>query len=104
MQSFQNELDAQGYDYLDMELQWGTIPRSIVTLIQLYSDDGSVSGIMRPMGEIAPMTWVFFVIFMAVVSLGLMELLAAVFVDSLLEEKTNREKVLHILYVHTCIM
>ena len=38
------------------------------------------------------MIWIFFAIFMIVVSIGLLELLAAVFIDSLLEEKANREK------------
>lgn len=39
------------------------------------------------------MCWIFFALFMAIVSLGIMELIAAVFVESLLEEKANRDKV-----------
>lgn len=77
---------------VNMDQLWGSIPRSFVTLMQLFSDDGSVSVIMRPMGEANPACWIFFVLFTFIISMGLLELLGAVFIESLLEEKAQREK------------
>ena len=48
--SLQTDLTAAGAE-VNLDRYFGTIPRAVVTLIQLYSDDGSVSEIMRPMGE-----------------------------------------------------
>lgn len=61
--------------------------------MQLVANDSSYSGIMRQLGEARPATWILFVTFTIVVSVGVMELLTAVFIESLLEEKKRLEMV-----------
>ena len=42
---------------------------------------------MRPIGMVAPVTWIFFTTFMIVVTIGMLELLTAIFVDTLTVER-----------------
>jgi len=76
---------------VDIEHQFGTIPRAMVTLIAFYTYD-STSIIQRNIGEIYPWAWGFFLTFMVLVSIGVMELMTSLFIDSLLEEKRRMEK------------
>jgi len=82
------ELDGQ----VDIQQLFGTIPKSLVTLIQLYTYDSAVTGVYRPIGEARTAAWLYFMAFMVVVSIGIMELLTAIFIDSLMEEKRELEK------------
>jgi len=85
---------------------WGTVPLSMGSLFQVITMDSWTSQIARPMGLAQPWTWLFMVFFMLLIGLGFLNLLAAIFVDSLLEMKevgaretiaikTNQEKLAH---------
>jgi len=79
-------------DTVDLESLFGSVPKSFVTLIQLYIHDSSISGVQRPIGEARPAAWLFFFTFMLIVTIGLLELLTAVFIESLLEEKKLQDQ------------
>ena len=88
----QAKLKAGGNGNIDLKRQFGTIPRAMVTLLQYTAYDNHVGDEQRPIGEIWPATWIYFVAVMCVIVLGLFQLLAAVFVDTLLEEMALKEK------------
>lgn len=71
-----------GVDVYDL---FGTVPRSMVTLVQIMTFDSWMSGITRPIADEAPAAWVFFIVFALVAALGLLNLLTAVFIDALTE-------------------
>jgi len=75
---------------LDIERLFGTIPRSMITLIAFYTYDSSMA-VQRVIGEVYPWAWIFFLVFMVVVSIGVMELMTSLFIDSLMEEKKRVE-------------
>lgn len=75
----------------DQKLWFGSVPRCLVTMIQFISMDSWVSSIGRPMGEKYPAAWVFFIVFLLFVTLGFLNLITAIFIDSLLEEKRRIE-------------
>ena len=87
-----DQLKAQGYS-LRPDIHFDTVPRMLVTLMQVYNQDSAFSNIQRPVGEVYPYMWLYFVGYSVIVSIGLVNLLAAIFVDSLLEEKEKREKI-----------
>ena len=70
---------------------FGSVPKSMVTLLALSTYDAAVVEVMRPIGTVAPVTWIFFAAYLVVVSIGMLELLTAVFVDTLSEER-RKEK------------
>jgi len=86
-----NDLKEGGYTNIDTELLFGTIPRCFVTLWQFITWDNSIE-LQRPIGEVMPAAWIFFVMLAAFVGVGLLELLFAIFVQFLLEEKAAIEK------------
>jgi hypothetical protein len=53
----------------DADAYWGTIPRSMVTLIGLSTFDNAIN-MHRAVGEVYPQSWIFFAGFMAIVSDG----------------------------------
>jgi len=72
--------------------QWfETLPKTFVTLLQVLTMDSWVSQIGRPVGEELPAAWLFFVGFFLLGSMGLLNLLTAVFIDSLLAENKRRD-------------
>jgi len=77
---------------VDGDAWFGSLPRCFVTLLQIMTFDSWVSQISRPVGQIRPAAWFFFTPFLMVVSLGMLNLLTAVFIDSLLEENKKRDK------------
>lgn len=77
---------------VDLKQHFGSIPKSMVTLIQFFSDDGGISGFQRPVGEIWPWAWLYFIAFLIIVTIGLLQLLSAVFVGAILEEKKDKER------------
>jgi len=81
---------AGGPEGLDMDQLFGTIPRAMVTCIGLYTYDNSIA-LQRAIGEVFPWAWIYFLIFMVIVSIGVMELMTSLFIDSLLEEKRRVE-------------
>jgi len=79
---------------VNIEEHFGSIPRSIVTLIAFYTYD-SANILQRQIGEQYPAAWAFFLFFMVIVSIGIMELMTSLFIDSLLEEKKRMERKLN---------
>merc|ERR1712159_809574 len=75
----------------DVMLYWGSVPRSMVTLMQLFVDDGSIDNLSRPIGEVWPVMWIFFLSYYLLVTVSMMELLTAVYLDALLSEKERQE-------------
>jgi len=86
------ELQEELAGTLDVKDLFGTIPKCFITLIQLYTFDSSISMIQRPIGRVFPWAWLYFLLFMVVVSIGMLELMTSIFIDSLLEEKKVLEK------------
>jgi len=76
---------------VDVEELFGTIPKSFLTLVQLFTFDDAM-GIQREIAHFYPLAWIYFFVFMLLVSIGMMELLTSVFIDSLLEEKQALEE------------
>merc|ERR1712072_535619 len=67
--ALQAELNARGHE-VDLKQHFGSIPKSMVTLIQFFSDDGGISGFQRPVGEIWPWAWLYFIAFLIIVTIG----------------------------------
>ena len=85
---------------------WGSVPRSMGSLFQVITMDSWTSQMARPMGLEQPWTWICMIFFVMLIGLGFLNLLAAIFVDSLLEMKEvgaresiaikhNQEKLAH---------
>jgi len=75
---------------VDIDEYFGTIPRCMVTLISFFTYDNT-STVQRAIGTVYPAAWIFFIGYMVLVSIGVMELITSIFIDSLLEEKKKME-------------
>lgn len=64
---------------------WGSVPRSMMTLLQIMTGDGWISEVCRTFMEENPAITVMIIIFFVVTGLGLMNLLAAIYVDKLMQ-------------------
>jgi len=62
----------------------------MITLVAMMTYDNA-STIQRAIGNHTPSAWVFFFFFMIIISIGMMELMTSLFIDSLLEEKRKME-------------
>jgi len=82
------ESSEQGYD---LDMYFGSIPKTLLTLVQLFTFDDAM-GLQRAIGEEAPISWFYWFTFMILVSIGLMELMTSIFIDSLLEAKAEHER------------
>jgi len=86
-----------GDEYLNTELPtatyeyFGTVQRSMLTLLQIMTTDSWCSTILRTFINVSPMLSALIVIFMIFSALILMNLLAAIYVDKLMQ-LTNEEK------------
>jgi len=67
----------------EQESMFGSLPRSMLTMFQIMTLDSWSSQIARPVGEVYPGSQLFFVTFVLVGSLGILNLLTAIFIDSL---------------------
>jgi len=66
------------------EQHFGSVIRSMLTLIQIMTYDNWAE-IVRPIGDIYPAAWIFFLFWLAIAAIGLLNLLTAVFIDALTE-------------------
>lgn len=82
------EMAAKGYDLEDL---FGTVPRSMLTLVGFATYDNAIT-VQRAVGNVFPHAWAFFLVFLVVVSIGCMELMTSLFIDSLMQEKKRMEK------------
>lgn len=79
---------------------FGSIPRSLYSLFQIMTLESWSMGIVRPVMEVHPYAWVFFVPFILVTSFVVLNLFIAIIVNAMHEasdeEATNeREEILH---------
>lgn len=74
-------------------LFWSTVPRSMVALIQIATGDSWESQIGRPLQEESVPGWLFLTcVALVAVGIGFLNLIAAVFVDSLLKTTVEIEQ------------
>jgi len=76
---------------IDIDQHFGSVPQTMLTLISFCVFD-SAMGIMRPIMEVYPWSCLYFMSFVTFISIGVMELIAAIFIDSLFEAKKKREE------------
>jgi len=74
---------------LDYRIWFSSVPRSMATLLQIITGDSWSSQIARPMGEYSPLAWFFIAFILIMVGMGFLNLMSAIFVDSLLEMNKN---------------
>jgi len=76
---------------VDVKVLFGTIPDSFLTLVQFFTFDDAL-GVQKEIAKVYPLAWLYFFAFLIFVAIGMMELLASLFIDSLLEEKHALEQ------------
>lgn len=74
-----------------IEAWFSTVTLSMLTLMQVMTLD-SWGDMARIIGQQQPAAWVFFISFMLLTGLGMMNLLTAVFVEALLEQTAMHER------------
>lgn len=80
-------------DRKSMDTWWGTVPRSMFTLFQLITTEG-LADITRTSMKFSSMASIFFIVFMFMTSVALMNVMIAVIVENTLESAmTLREDV-----------
>lgn len=67
----------------DFPLWFGSIGRSMYTLFQIMTLESWSMGIARPVMEVFPYSWLFFVLFLIIASFAMMNLFVAVIVDTM---------------------
>lgn len=70
---------------------FGTVSRSMLTLLQMITFDSWASGVARPIVLKVPAAGFFFVFFLGIAALGLMNLLTAIYVDKLAQLTTEQK-------------
>jgi len=73
----------------DPAIWWSTVPRSMSTLLQVITGDSWNSQVGRPMQEYSELSWLFLAFVLIMVGMGFLNLMSAIFVDSLLEMNQN---------------
>jgi hypothetical protein len=71
---------------IDISEYFGTIPDSMITLLGFSLHDNA-NRLQREIGAALPAAWIFFLVFFVLVSVGMMELMTSLFIDSLFMEK-----------------
>ncbi len=73
--------------------QWfGSLPRSFHTLFQVMTLDSWSSGVLRPVMEVHPYAWAFFVPFVLIATFTVLNLFIAVVVNAMQDEHGREEK------------
>jgi len=73
--------------------EWfGHVGRSMYTLFQIMTLESWSMGIVRPVMEVFPMAWVFFIPFILVTSFAVINLFIGVIVDSVQSQRQNSDK------------
>lgn len=73
--------------------QWfGTLGESFYTLFQIMTLESWSMGIVRPVMEVYPYAWVFFVIFIFIATFIMVNLIVAIVVDAMAEINKNEEQ------------
>ena len=75
--------------------QFATIPQSMVTLLQIMTFDAWASDIANHICDVYPQAWLYFILFIILVALGLLNLLTGIFLKALMDltdENTNKQQ------------
>jgi len=76
--------------------QWfGTVGESMYSLFQIMTLESWSMGIVRPVMEVYPFAWIFFVPFILVTSFAILNLFIGIIVDSMQVQHQEEEKALH---------
>lgn len=76
--------------------EWfGTIGASLFTLFQVVTLESWAMGVVRPVMEVHPYAWVFFVPFILVVSFAVLNLFIAIIVNAMESASTTKEEAHH---------
>jgi voltage-gated sodium channel len=70
---------------------FGTIGASLYSLFQIMTLESWSMGIVRPVMEVFPFAWVFFVIFILLTTFAVLNLFIAIIVDSMSQEHAAEE-------------
>lgn len=68
---------------VDVDQKFGTVPRTLVTMFQVMTGDGWFTDVAGPISKVYPGSELFFVFFVLVGTFGMLNLLTAIFIDSL---------------------
>lgn len=88
----ESTLEDDGYSHPGY---FGSVPITMATLLGMMTFDGWYTSIAAPIDEIIPGSFVFFIIFAVICGLGILNLLTAVFIDSIaaMQQKGVLQKV-----------
>ncbi|MBT3767883.1 MAG: ion transporter, partial [Rhodospirillales bacterium] len=76
--------------------QWfGTIGESMYSLFQIMTLESWSMGIVRPVMEVHPSAWVFFVPFILITSFAILNLFIGIIVDAMQTQHMEEEEVIH---------
>ena len=76
----------------DFDTWFGNIGRSMFSLFQIMTLESWSMGIVRPVMELFPWAWTFFVPFILVTSFAVLNLFIGIIVDAMQSQKTEKEK------------
>lgn len=79
-------------EYEEVHSYFQGLDQSMFTLLQIVTGDSWASGIARPILTIMPSMWFFFVAYIAVASLVLMNLITAIIVDNAIQMSKDDEE------------
>jgi len=82
---------AQGFFGSRFE-RFETVMKASFSLFQIMTLDDWANDFAKPIGDVYPLAWVFFLFFILVVSLGLLNLLTGVFLKALLDITEENKK------------
>jgi len=88
---FGNNTDMQQELPEETQHYWGSVERSMLTLLQIMTLDSWCSSVTRTFLDKFPYTCILTVVFMTIGGLGLMNLLAAVYVDKLIQITSQKQ-------------
>lgn len=73
--------------------EWfGSISSSLLTLFQIMTLDSWASGVLRPIMEIHPWAWVFFILFVLIATFAVLNLFIAIIVDTMRESDEQEQQ------------
>jgi len=86
--------DSQfGFRTWDRQEYFGSVPRSCFTLFQILTGDHWSSSVVKPLSDVQPVLTVVVIIFLVVASLGTLNVIIGIIVETTLSSATAREEV-----------
>ncbi len=76
--------------------EWfGSIGRSMYSLFQIMTLESWSMGIVRPVMEVFPLAWIFFVIFILITSFAVLNLFIGIIVDAMQQQSVAEQHIIH---------